>query len=1281
MSMDDISTYMARREKSTLTAPNPEASPAAANLLNPSQVGTDFNSPVKNSHPGTPQHNFKKVTPQGSMSMHPTLSTATHAPASTHQQQHLHDVARLVIQHQREQHSDPLRLANNSLAGGDLLSLDRRKDCDFESGDLGLINFLRSVPHLYMISNSDMRELSRNILRREFGLHDTILSNKQRVNHVYIVLKGCVEVYSVSKLQWDPQSTRADDMLTHHERIGSVEVSNLFCIDSVVFSEPSEFLYCAGQEKTLLGLIPAALFLSILNRNVATRQSIGRKLADHMDIFICFKDFCRHIFSHETAKHEYLPIWQILAAYERLQNCIHTKRASNEIDVDAWNYAIKRLPENLTTTFVFDLVRALPPFLTTRMRDLAKSPAAAIGDVRYIVTKERRRCSWQLGMEGKTLVLLRDGFTDLLDFITCLCIHIIESNKLRGRLQGMVSPPAVDILDAKLQEIAARQGESLSHVTFSNTNAATGGVDAKDVKEVLAKMPLSEKERSGLHRNWGEGTLKNIYTVIMHREEYLLRVDVSNSRQFMTDPFHDWALNLRKKLMLSMKLDPRSHLPEDLIIDIISSNTHSTKSLLSPFARVHREGILAHCKEKKPELYNLPWAVQEDLVYSHSGTYMASTDGLRKDFNEWLRWCGFEVLEDTAMTGLQVDIVPVNQLDMSLIDPLLATRNCKPAGPRHFILNMDFAFGAQADGITATLVDTFGKHIRSFNVMGKAGGIASSMRRGDIQLASHVLLSKSSDTTEDYLDELRSCGNLDIPSDFVQTLCGEHSKIQVFNGPVLTIPGTMLQNDKLLLYYRHIWHCVGVEMEGSYFCRQLKENLKAKLLNDDLITRFAYYTSDMPLHSLQGDASLSTPMRPNEGTPPLYAVARALLIRILGGSDQPQKPELDEVCGPSDSLRQQQALKAALRNNEHYSSNNNLMAGAGLDSNGGESLDRNTPPTLMRDMSMMGYDEMQRRREVPKSPGLMDGSSTTRPTEGGITTGNTAGFSPIEYADVRSSESAHGQANNPAFDSQGCHRPVPDNDSIVVRETTRSGSMSDAGFAAAAVAAVAVSVSSQSASQQSTPPPSAVSPTARYAKLPPNAASGSQGAAVIVTPNVDNGIVQSPPPKASVTSPTNSQMGTGVSPHQGSAKPPAVYDEEEEAESTPHYQPSHENTKIFSASDKSDFTDRYHDTQVVSDGYHEDGSDVEHHLRASSEDDEAERSITKSTSTAGPNDARRSKKNSTSSTSAAPKTVVPTAQPRQMPSTGRAGTPTSSSASPDSRKKPASASGSATKKK
>ena len=777
-------------------------------------------------------------------------------------------------------------------------ALERPNQFSFDSGTAGIAKFLQTVPHLYTLPYSELLQIAAATLRREFDVHDDIIQTGDKVKHVYVVLSGAVEVFvipnSVTKAIKDnkkgknPTSNWAE---SGHaavargkilDRIGTVDASGIFCMDNIVFEEHSGFFYRAGAKQTTLGLIPASIFMAVLDRNVPLRQSIGRKLADHMDIFICFKDFCRHLFSHESAKHEYLPIWHILEAYAKLNNSIHTKMRSEEIDTGAWGYAIKRLPENVTTTFCFDLARALPPFLANRMRTLAKGndrkKITFEGDVKFINTKERRRCSWQLGMPGKTLVLLRDGFTDLIDFMTMLCIHIIESNKLRGRLQGMVHPPAIDIID----EVLYGYGDSSTSKGQTPTNAAPpGNADeeaAKVAKNVLQKMPLSERERQGLLKIWPTTCLQSLYSVIMHREEYMLRVDSSVGRRYQTDPFHEWGLNLRAAVMKKMGLSPQGHLPPDLQIDIISSNTHCTKSCLSPFARVHRERILEFGRTKKPELVNLTWPVEEDLVYACISSYVAENN-LKEEYNKALMGIGLEVMEDTAMTGLQVDIVPVHLLNMELIDPCLKVRGCEARGTHHFILNMDFAFGCQADGITKTLVETFGKHIMSFNVMGKAGGIASQMNRGDIQLASHVLLSKSSLTTEDFLDELRSCGNEDVSVEFLnEMLGGDKALCKVLHGPVLTIPGTMLQNEKLLKYYSNIWHCIGLEMEGSYFCRQVKESLKKGLLIKNIRTRFAYYTSDLPLRS---DASLSTPMRPNEGVPPLYAIARAFLCRIL----------------------------------------------------------------------------------------------------------------------------------------------------------------------------------------------------------------------------------------------------------------------------------------------------------------------------------------------------------------------------------------------------------------
>ena len=783
-----------------------------------------------------------------------------------------------------------------------------------------LAKMLSGTPHLHLLCADDARRVAAAMLRREYGLLDCVLPPGSVVDHVFLVLVGTVEVFDEACC----------------ERVGTVSCGYMFGLDNVIFDEPSEFRFCSGAERTVIGLIPKGALLPIISKNVALAQSIGRKLADGVDIFRCFKEFCRLVFSHETAIHEYLPLWSILDAYSKLNNCIHAKMSSVELDVGAWSYAAKRLPDNLTSTFCFDLVRALPPFVASRMRQLSRivdvknksdegSPSTT--DIRFVATKERRRCAWQLGMDGKTLVLLRDSFSDLLDFITCMCIHITESTKLRGRLQGMVVPPAVDILDEYLQHEKERSKSAQSGA--GGGEESTEAEKIAEIREVLSGMPLSKDEQIGLLKMWGVNTPRKIYEVLMHREEFMLRVDASISRRFQTDPFHEWALNLRAAVMRKIGLSPNAPLPSDLVIDIISSNTHSTKNILSPFPRKHRQQILEYAKTKK-ELWNLLWQNEEDLVYCAGSGYMQASPTLQDEFNASLKTCGFTVMEDTAMTGLQVDIVPLNDINLATVDPLLRVPTAAPlssseseshqvgssteqqvpiASPstsspatshqprskcfrsKHILLNMDFAFGAQAEGITRMLVSTFGKAIRSFNVMGKAGGLDGN--RGDIQLASHVLLSKSSAVTEDSQDELRSCGNEDLLATRLRELIGP--RVTVHEGKVLTIPGTMLQNVKLLKYYKTIWGCIGVEMEGSYFARCLMESHKAKLVRPDLVTRFAYYTSDLPL-AASTDTNLATPMRPNEGVPPLYAIARAMIEQILSEA-------ATEVCPRRGTLR------------------------------------------------------------------------------------------------------------------------------------------------------------------------------------------------------------------------------------------------------------------------------------------------------------------------------------------------------------------------------------------
>lgn len=841
---------------------------------------------------------------------------------------------------------------------------------------------------LNLLEEEDLKRIASLSLRREYMQGDTIVGHGEELQHFYTVVWGDVDVFQVedanderramegafrvstqtqvvsessARAFWRCEKRDVPELVSmadRRENSGDVESvtftsvatllpGQVFGMQALVFDEKSKFLFRAGgvSRKTVMALIPFGALREVLQRNPRFSQGLCSAIAGSFDVFGPIREFCRYVFSPTTSQNEYLPLWSIVESYTRIHNVIHTKLFSKELDTGAWGYALNRLPENVTSTFCFDLVHALPPFVASRMRvearaaDVRKSITADERhsgfrtSISYIRTKERRRCTWQLGMEGKTLVLLREGFTDLLDFLTMLCTHIIESNKLRGRVQGMVHPPAIDILDEFLRR---NEEEVASKVVISPQT------QLERVKGVLSRMPLTSEEQNGLLRNWGTQAPMKIYEVMMHREEFNVRVDPSISRRFQTNPFHEWALNLRACVLEKLGLDRSSPFPDDLSLDVVSSNTHCIKNLLSPFMRKYKSAILEYAlKHEANKLGQLEdWHNVDDMMYGAANGFLQNErPDLKEEYAKTLEESGITVLNDTAMTGLQVDVIPVHFLSLDMIDetirdsvkayhrqlvseydekddhlPAVPTwaQVCRPvhdqqrgdncAGSdsgsctndfaacrlrRHFIINMDFAFGAQAEGICRAVFGAFGSHIRSVSVMGKAGGMRG--RRGDIQLASHVLLSKSSLIMEDNQDELRSCRNQDLSAARLSELAGP--RVEVHHGKVLTVTGTMLQNVQLLRYYKYIWGCVGTEMEGSYFARVIEDFYRQGIAHPQLVSRFAYYTSDMPLAQSEAEAdqghragaamTLSAPMTAQEGVPPLYAIARGILEKVM----------------------------------------------------------------------------------------------------------------------------------------------------------------------------------------------------------------------------------------------------------------------------------------------------------------------------------------------------------------------------------------------------------------
>jgi hypothetical protein len=108
--------------------------------------------------------------------------------------------------------------------------------------------------------------------------------------------------------------------------------------------------------------------------------------------------------------------------------------------------------------------------------------------------------------------------------------------------------------------------------------------------------------------------------------------------------------------------------------------------------------------------------------------------------------------------------------------------------------------------------------------------------------------------------------------------------VQVFEGPMITVLGTSLQNRDILNYFKNSsWSCIGLEMEGAHFQKAIQAASKIrKNIDRDVELRYAYYASDNPLISGSTLASGSLGV---VGVKPTYLITLKILGQILGTAD------------------------------------------------------------------------------------------------------------------------------------------------------------------------------------------------------------------------------------------------------------------------------------------------------------------------------------------------------------------------------------------------------------
>ncbi len=666
---------------------------------------------------------------------------------------------------------------------------------------------LASIVPFRFLRIEELDELVKASTQRRFLPGESLISQNDLVSKdVFVLLAGSLESLDMSR---NPPF-----------RVNVIEAGTYFGESSALIDRPRPYEVRALEASAILS-IPAEVFLGLLHRSRPFAQAIGTKLREGLGIFDAFDRLKAEVFRGVTLGH--IEIRRLVDLYAALEPALHSLVADgSRIDWAALSYAVRRLPDNVTRSFVFLLTDNLPSVYTSPERLFP-----------FVPTEARHRFIYEM-MPGKDMVLVRSGISDIMDFLTCLAIFAVEARKIRYRLNHP------DLL-----------------LALSKAGGETSSSESLASREALSSF--SEEELVELDGLWPGKAVERVRDIVFHRQAY--SVDIRKQVNTLNGTLNEiWSNQVGSAAEKLVGMSP-ADFPDDIHVHLISSNTHSVSNCLNPFFVEHGDEILDWAGREGRRIAG--WTNRMDEIYSLARDWFAAFPDRRKDVAEVEARHGILRLPEKVTTGIQVQLIDAKGICEADIDPDVFLASCPD---RSFIVNIDFAFGEQAEEIMRSLLLLFGRNVRSINVIGKAGALEGS--RGDI-LVPTAFIEQSADAFQPLVPEL---------PDAISRLAAALPGRRMIEGPMLTVGGTLLQNRPMLQFYRRIWGCTGLEMEGIWYLRAIHEATELGVLRPGARSRFLYYVSDLPLSP---DEKLSARMSPLEGIPPLYAATREIISGIF----------------------------------------------------------------------------------------------------------------------------------------------------------------------------------------------------------------------------------------------------------------------------------------------------------------------------------------------------------------------------------------------------------------
>ncbi|QIY84371.1 hypothetical protein HER18_12985 [Chryseobacterium sp. NEB161] len=499
----------------------------------------------------------------------------------------------------------------------------------------------------------------------------------------------------------------------------------------------------------------------------------------------------------------------------------------NKIELDGLLYVLDRLPEGIEEcSFIH----------------LTSDEGFDKGSFEPIVPKKRRRNCYRIDEHQMNIEVLL-GRSEIYDILTHLTFLYLEADKIKNigfDLEAEGRPRRIwKIIEEvakgekkysrKEKEVALIHLSSFLGRTFDETlNAYNNFGDDKN-PDRLFKIIYWLGQNS--LDDWRETREREIYfsAILQERVGHHL--------------FGERWANTIKKVLVENNLHMRP-------LHIISANMHSVKNMLFANDALGKKGtkdidykLFADISNKK-ELQNkiLDHALSKGMIY----------------------------IDDHSGSNIDVQIIDVSKTDLK--NTVFA--NQKFQGD-DVILVFDYAFGEQAFEVMDELLrpyevngEVYMMKVKSISIMGKAGILTG--KKGDIMIpTAHIF----EGTADNYIFE-----NALKLEDFTD------DEIKAYEGPMVTVLGTSLQNKDILSYFMTTsWKAIGLEMEGAHYQKAIQVASKIRHhISPDLFVMYAYYASDNPLET---GSTLSSGGLGLTGVKPTYMITNKILEKIFSNKE------------------------------------------------------------------------------------------------------------------------------------------------------------------------------------------------------------------------------------------------------------------------------------------------------------------------------------------------------------------------------------------------------------